>query len=91
VRETAPAEARRAFPDNPDVTWIVHSAANDGGHVAAELEPQPATVGYPRFLLIFGCGPGDAPVRYGTYARQNDAWTLLSTTDGSPPLPPTHP
>jgi hypothetical protein len=88
----APAEARAAFPDNPDVAWAVEGVEEDPeGRALVEVVPTPDEVGYPRFRLVFACD-GD-PVLLGTYALDGERWVLLFTTDeiGDVELDPTLP
>lgn len=80
----APDLARRTFPDNPDVTWHVRGVTSDAeGRAIVEMEPEPDTVGYPRFKLLIGCPATGGPDILATYALENGAFTLLSTRTGS--------
>jgi hypothetical protein len=62
VRERVTELGRETFPDNPEVKWIVHGCTHTQQWVLAEVEPEPAEVGYPRFKFGFvGGGAGTAP------------------------------
>lgn len=90
VRDHVTDIGRTAFPDNPDVQWLVHGFTHRPEFVLAEVEPQPDEVGYPRFQLGFVSIRGEAPQHIATYCLEDGEYTLLSTARGAPRNLPMH-
>jgi hypothetical protein len=84
VREHATQLGRETFPDNPDVKWIVHGFAHMRELILAEVEPEPAEIGYPRFKFGFVGGRAVSPKHVATYCLESGAYTLLCTAQGAP-------
>jgi len=82
VRQHATEIGKETFPDNPDVKWIVHGFTHTHQLILAEVEPDSAEVGYPRFKFGFvGAAP---PKHVATYCLESGTYTLLCTAQGAP-------
>ena len=84
VRAHATEIGRETFPDNPDVKWIVHGFTHTQQLILAEVEPEPADVGYPRFKFGFVGGPAAPPRHVATYCFESGAYALLCTAQNAP-------
>lgn len=73
------------FPDNHDVTWdVLGTTVADDDEVFVEVQPTPDEVGYPRFTFLVECDDG-TPELVATYALEDGAYVLLSTTGDTDP------
>jgi hypothetical protein len=73
------AAAAEAFPDDAGVRWRVLACRERRGFRCVEAEPEPATVGYPRFRFVFD----ERDTDHGCYALDGARWRLLYTTPGT--------
>ena len=84
VRENITRIGRTAFPDNPDVEWILHGFSHGPDLILAEVEPRPDDVGYSRFKLGFVATGSGAPAHVATYSLEEGVYVLLATGAGAP-------
>lgn len=73
IREHATELGRETFPDNPDTRWIVHGFTHTQRLILAEVEPEPAEVGYPSFKFGFVGGGALPPRHVATYCLESGA------------------
>lgn len=84
VREHATELGRETFPDNAETKWTVHGFTHTDRMVLAEVEPDPADVGYPRFKFGFVGGGPLPPEHVATYCLEDGIYKLLCTSAGAP-------
>jgi hypothetical protein len=68
-----------SFPDNGDVEWELRSIRHTGDFSLVEAEPDPPTVGYPRFRFVLRFDASNQGVVVGCYALIENAWRILFT------------
>ena len=83
MEKTLQAIGRQAFPDDTEVHWHVREVMNRGGYVCVEAEPEPSTVGYPRFRFVLRESPGGKWTDHGCYCLDGGKWSLLYTSPGT--------
>ena len=84
VEQAFPGIARESFPDDAGVEWPIRGVREHGGYLCVESEPQPPTVGYPRFRFVIGRTAAGALDAFGCYCLDGGRWTLLFTAPGTP-------
>ena len=75
---------RESFPDDPDVVWQVRSIVHADSYSFVEATPNPATVGYPRFMFVLSFAAAAEPAVVGCYCFDRGLWSLLFTTPNTP-------
>ena|SRR3972149_9630772 len=79
IRENITRIAESSFPDKVGLTWQIHRFEHRGIITFAEVEPQPSTVGYPRFKFVVSFMNPKEPLLAACYAFDKGRWTLLFT------------
>ena len=82
IRNNIVAMAESAFPDDTGLEWMIHSFDHQGDLSFVEVEPKPATVGYPRFQFAVSFQDEAAPVVAATYALIDGEYKLFSSEAG---------
>jgi hypothetical protein len=63
--------------------WALHQFEHGGPYTIVEVEPRPATVGYPRFRFAIEFGPARTMMTsLGVYCLERGEYTLLASTPG---------
>lgn len=83
VRERIQDIGEDTFPDD-EVDWKVLHIRHSGDYCFAEVEAEPATVGYPRFIFVVHFDGFGHMQECGCYCMADGQWTLLTTTPGTP-------
>jgi hypothetical protein len=73
--------AEDTFPDDLGLDWVVQGFEHRGPLTLVEVEPRPATVGYPRFRFAVSFA-GSEPRCLATYAAKNGRFELLCSLPG---------
>lgn len=71
--------AEAEFPDNKGIQWNILSFEHKGHLTNVEVEPTPATAGYPRFKFAVSFKNPETPRVIGTYCFKDGQYSLLST------------
>lgn len=71
--------AEAEFPDNKGVQWKILSIVHKAHMAHVEVEPVPATVGYPRFKFVVSFKNPESPLVIGVFCFENGQYSLLST------------
>lgn len=71
--------AEREFPGNKGIQWNILSFEHKAHLSYVEVEPTPATVGYPRFKFAVSFKNPETPRVIGTYCFKDGQYSLLST------------
>ena len=71
--------AETEFPDNKGIQWNILSFEHKAHLTHVEVEPTPATVGYPRFKFAVSFKNPETPRVIGTYCFKDGQYSLLST------------
>ena len=79
LRENIVAMAEEQFPDDTGLEWEVHGFDHQEHLTFVEVEPQPSTVGYPRFRFAVSFADEAAPKVVATYALIEERFALFST------------
>lgn len=80
IRERIVAMAEDTFPDNVGQEWPILGFEHRGHLTFVEVEPKPATVGYPRFKFVVPAG--GEPRAVATYCLEGGRYVLLCTEHG---------
>ncbi len=83
IRERIQDIGEDTFPDD-DVDWKLLGVRHSGDYCFAEVEPEPDTVGYPRFIFVLHFDAFGHMQECGCYCMADGNWTLLTTTPGMP-------
>ncbi|MDO8142497.1 MAG: hypothetical protein Q6358_13435, partial [Candidatus Brocadiales bacterium] len=70
--------AEAAFPDNKGIQWNIISLEHKAHLSHVEVEPTPATVGYPRFKFVVSFKNPEMPRIIGTYCFKDGQYSLFS-------------
>ena len=68
-----------AFPDNKGIQWNILSFEHKAHLTYVEAEPNPSTVGYPRFKFAVSFKNPEMPRIIGTYCFKDGQYSLFST------------
>jgi len=71
--------AEAAFPDNKGIQWNILSFEHKAHLTYVEAEPNPSTVGYPRFKFAVSFKNPEMPRIIGTYCFKDGQYSLFST------------
>lgn len=71
--------AETEFPNNKGIQWNILSFEHKAHLTYVEVEPAPATVGYPRFKFAVSFKNPETPRVIGTYCFKDGQYSLLST------------
>ena len=74
--------AEGEFPDDTGLEWLVHGFDHQGDLSFVEVEPKPATVGYPRFKLAVSFQDENAPTVIANYALIDGEFKLFGSMPG---------
>ncbi len=73
--------AEECFPDDAGLAWPVLGVEHRGELAYVEVEPKPATVGYPRFKFVVSFQDPAKPGVKGCYCLDRGKWKLLFNED----------
>ena len=71
--------AEAEFPDNKGIQWNILSFEHKAHLTYVEAEPNPSTVGYPRFKFAVSFKNPEMPRIIGTYCFKDGQYSLFST------------
>jgi hypothetical protein len=71
--------AEAAFPDNKGIQWNILSFEHKAHLTYVEAEPNPSTVGYPRFKFAVSFKNPEMPRVIGIFCFENGQYSLLGT------------
>jgi len=79
LRDNIVRLAEAEFPDDKGIQWNILSFEHKAHLTHVEVEPTPATVGYPRFKFVVSFKNPEMPRIIGIYCFENGQYGLLST------------
>lgn len=77
VREKIDGIGAEAFPDDTGITWHVRSFEHHEATSLVEVEPEPSTVGYPKFRFELGFENPQEPKLRRCFCWRDEKWELL--------------
>ena len=78
LRDNIVRLAEAAFPDNKGIQWNILSFEHKAHLTYVEAEPNPSTVGYPRFKFAVSFKNPEMPRVIGTYCFKDGQYSLFS-------------
>ena len=83
IREKINDIGRETFPEDTEVSWEILKIVHAGKYSFVETEPDPSTLGYPKFILVLAFTKSGKPIEVGCYCFERNQWDLLSTSEGT--------
>ena len=78
LRENIVRLAEAEFPDNKGIQWNIISIEHKAHLTHVEVEPAPATLGYPRFKFVVSFKNPEMPRIVGIYCFKDGQYSLFS-------------
>ena len=79
LKDTIVQLAEAEFPDNKGIQWNILGFEHKAHLTYVEAEPNPSTVGYPRFKFAVSFKNPEMPRIIGTYCFKDGQYSLFST------------
>ena len=79
LKENITRLAETEFPDNKGIQWNIISLEHKAHLTYVIVEPNPATLDYPRFKFTVSFKNPEMPCVIGTYCFKDDQYSLFST------------
>jgi hypothetical protein len=83
LRKRIDEHGHQCFPDDENVIWNVLEIRHHDQYSFVQTQPDPDTVGYPRFTFVFLFAAAKDPQLVGCYALDRGKWTVLFTSPGA--------
>jgi len=77
IRQRLNAIGHEAFPDNPEVNWVVEKIEHQEGISIVEVRPDGGDVGYPRFQFVLSFPSAGSPSLKRCFCWNKGKWELL--------------